>query len=82
MGFSVPKVPFKVDEKEPKIKLVPWVIFMPCSLLIVVKWSCTLFLYVKGSDDLQCPAPKKVGMTDDQFSTYCKVSIEIFVFCN
>ena len=75
MAFNVPKMPFSVDNKEPRIKLVPWVIFIPCSLLIVLKWSSTLFVYVKGSDEVQCAVPTHSGLTENQFSGYCKVNI-------
>ena len=74
MTFNVPKIPFQVDNKEPRIKLVPWVIFIPCSFLIVLKWSSTIFVYVKGSDEIQCVPPIDKGITENQFSAYCKVN--------
>ena len=73
-GFAVPTPPIELEKKEPTIKMVPYGIFIPNCFLFVVKWSSTIFVYSKGSDELECENPSNwKEIKDKDINTYCKV---------
>ena len=76
MTFSLAQNPFKIEDKEPSVHLIPFGILVPCLALFITKWSSVVFIYTTGSDDMECAMPGAWDEPNDssnkRLRIYCK----------
>ena len=76
MTFSLAQNPFKIEDKEPSMHLIPFGILVPCLALFITKWSSVVFIYTTGSDDMECAMPGAWDEPNDssnkRLRIYCK----------
>ena len=57
MTFRLAENPFKLEDKEPSVHLIPFGILVPCLSLFITKWTSIVFIYTTGSDEIECAMP-------------------------